>query len=197
MSTGAQQIAAGTVLFQAGDPCRGFVVLHQGSLRVTLSAPSGREVVLYRVTPGDICLQTFVCLVEGRRYSARGVAETALVADVMSADAFHAAMERDDAFRSQVFAAVARRFLDFERLVEDVALSGMEVRLARALLRLADEGGRVCATHEELATETGSARAVISRHLAALEAAGHVALQRGMVVVANRPALEKIAQGSP
>jgi CRP/FNR family transcriptional regulator len=191
-----QTIPAGTVLFRPGDPCRGFVVLHEGSLRVTLSAANGREVVLYRVTPGDICLQTFVCLVEGRRYSACGVAESPLVADILSADDFHTAMEHDEAFRHKVFSAVARRFLDFERVVEDVALSGMEVRLARALLRLADELGRVVATHEELATETGSGRAVVSRHLAVLEAAGYVAVQRGMVTLANRPALERIAQGN-
>ena len=169
-------------------------MLHEGSLRVTLSAPSGREVVLYRVTPGDLCLQTFNCLVEGRRYSARGIAETTLVADILSPEAFHAAMARDDGFRRRVFAAVARRFADFEQLVEDVALTTFGARLARALLRLAGQGSLVRATHEQLATETASARAVVSRQLAAFAAAGHVTLQRGLVTLADRPALEKIAR---
>jgi CRP/FNR family transcriptional regulator len=192
--TGAPQtIPAGTVLFRPGDPCRGFVVLHEGSLRVTLSAPSGREVVLYRVTPGDICLQTFNCLVEGRRYSAQGVAETRLIADILSPQLFMAAMASDERFRQRVFAAVARRFADFEQLVEDVALTAFEVRLARALLRLAGRGNVVSATHEQLATETGSARAVVSRQLATFAAAGHVILQRGLVTLADRAALEKIA----
>jgi CRP/FNR family transcriptional regulator len=181
------------VLFRPGDPCRGFVVLHEGSLRVTLGAPNGREVVLYRVTPGDVCLQTFSCLVEGRHYSARGVAETTLVADILSPQAFHAAMARDEQFRQRVFAAVARRFADFEQLVEDVALTAFEARLARALLRLVGRGNVVSATHEQLATETGSARAVVSRQLATFAAAGYVALQRGQVTLADRAALEKIA----
>lgn len=193
MSKTPHQIAAGTVLFRPGDSCRGFVVLHEGSLRVTLGAPNGREVVLYRVTPGDICLQTFGCLVEGRPYSARGVAETALVADVLSPQQFHDAIARDVEFRRRVFAAVARRFADFEQLVEDVALTGFEARLARALLRLAGPDGSVQATHEQLAIETGSGRAVVSRQLAAFAAAGHVRLQRGRVDLANRVALTKIA----
>lgn len=193
MSAAPQQIAAGTVLFRPGDACRGFVVLHEGSLRVTLAAPNGREVVLYRVAPGDICLQTFGCLVDGRRYSACGIAETPLVADVLSPAAFHAAMGRDEAFRRRVFAAVARRFADFEQLVEDVALTGFEARLARALLRLAGPDDSVRATHEQLATETGSGRAVVSRQLAAFAAAGHVALQRGRVMLADRAALARIA----
>jgi CRP/FNR family transcriptional regulator, anaerobic regulatory protein len=169
------------------------MVLHEGSLRVTLSAPNGREVVLYRVRPGDICLQTFKCLIEGRRYSAEAIAETPLVADVLSPEEFHEAMARDEAFRGRVFAAVARRFADFEQLVEDVALTGFEARLARALLRLAGQDRSVHATHEQLATETGSGRAVVSRQLAAFAAAGYVALQRGVVTLTDTKGLARIA----
>jgi CRP/FNR family transcriptional regulator, anaerobic regulatory protein len=169
------------------------MVLHEGSLRVTLSAPNGREVVLYRVRPGDVCLQTFKCLIEGRRYSAEAIAETALVADILSPDEFHEAMARDDGFRRRVLAAVARRFADFEQLVEDVALTGFEARLARALMRLAGDDCSVHATHEQLATETGSGRAVVSRQLAVFAAAGYVELQRGVVTLTNLKALEDIA----
>lgn len=193
VSGARQTIPVGTVLFRPGDPCPGFVVLHEGSLRVTLTAPNGREVVLYRVGPGDVCLQTFGCLVEGRRYSACGMAETPLVAELLSPEAFHDAMARDEAFRRRVFAAVARRFADFEQLVEDVALTGFEARLARALLRLAGPDNIVPATHERLATETGSGRAVVSRQLAAFAAAGHVTVQRGLVTLTDRAALARVA----
>jgi len=193
MTAVADKIPVGTVLFRPGEPCRGFIVLRGGSLRVTLSAPNGREVVLYRVTPGDVCLQTFTCLVQNRKYSALGVVETELVADVLTPAEFHAALGEDPAFRQQVFAAVARRFADFERLVEDVALTGFEARLARVLLRLAGPDATVRATHEQLAVETGSGRAVVSRQLAGFAAAGYVVLQRGLVSVADQAALESIA----
>ena len=71
----------GTVLFQPGQACPGLVLLDKGTIKVTLTAANGREVVLYRVSPGDMCLQTFSCLVEGRTYSAEGVAETDLEGD--------------------------------------------------------------------------------------------------------------------
>jgi len=193
MTAVPDKIPVGTVLFRPGEPCRGFVVVREGSLRVTLSAPNGREVVLYRVTPGDVCLQTFTCLIQDRKYSALGVVETAMTAEVLTPTQFHAAMAQDPAFRQQVFAAVARRFADFERLVEDVALTGFEARLARALLRLAGPDATVRATHEQLATETGSGRAVVSRQLAGFAAAGYVTLQRGLVTVADRAGLESIA----
>jgi CRP/FNR family transcriptional regulator len=48
-------------------------------------------------------------------------------------------MAEDPEFRADIFGSVARRFGDFEQLVEDVALIGFDARLARTLLRLRDD----------------------------------------------------------
>lgn len=53
------RVPAGTVLFRPQEPCRGFLALRSGSIKVSLTSASGREIVLYRVHPGEICLQTF------------------------------------------------------------------------------------------------------------------------------------------
>ena len=184
---------AGEVLFRPGDPCRGFVVVRRGTIRVSLTAANGREIVLYRVRPGEVCLQTFNCLIEGHPYAAEGVAETALEAEMVPAAAFREKVSGDAAFRDLVFAAVARRFADFERLVEDVALTGLEARLARALLRLASADGTLTATHDALAAEIGSARAVVSRQLAAFARRGLIARTRGRIRILAAPALKALA----
>lgn len=191
-----QNIPKGTTLFRAGDPCPGFVVLSQGTIRVTMSAANGREVVLYRVRPGDVCLQTFSCLIDGRRYSAEGVAETDLSAEIIPPAAFHQKLAEEPAFRQQVFAAIAHRFADFEQLVEDVALSGFDARLARALPRLAGEDQTVHATHEQLAAETASGRAVVTRTLSEFTRRGLVELSRGKVALLRLDALRNIAEES-
>ena len=184
---------AGDVLFRAGEPCPGFVRLTSGTIRVTLTAPNGREVVLYRVRPGEVCLQTFACMVEGRDYSAEGVAETALEGEIIPHASFRRMLSEDGAFRDEVFRAVAGRFADYEALVEDVALTGFDARLARALLRLADGAGDVAATHEALAAETASGRAFVSRRLAEFARQGLVAPHRGHVEIVDRAGLERIA----
>ncbi|MBL9012183.1 MAG: Crp/Fnr family transcriptional regulator [Alphaproteobacteria bacterium] len=184
---------AGEVLFRPGDPCRGFVVVRRGTIRVSLSAANGREIVLYRVRPGEVCLQTFNCLIEGHPYAAEGVAETALEAEMVPAAVFREKVSGDAAFRDLVFAAVARRFADFERLVEEVALTGLEARLARALLRLAAADGTLESTHDALAAEIGSARAVVSRQLAAFARRGLIARTRGRIRILAAPALRALA----
>lgn len=183
----------GHVLFRPDDACQGFVVLREGVIRVSLTAANGREIVLYRVRPGDVCLQTFSCLVEGVAYASEGVAETDIDGELIPVAEFHRRMAEDAAFRSLVLGAVASRFHAFERLVEDVALSGFEARLARALLRLRGDDGQVHATHEQLAAETGSAREVVSRQLARFARAGWVTAGRGVIAIRDVARLEDAA----
>ena len=185
---------AGTILFSPGQECPGFVRLTQGTIRVSLTAANGREVVLYRVGPGDVCLQTFACLTDGRTYSAEGIAETPIVGEIIPHAEFRSAMTGDDAFRTEVLAAVARRFGDYEQLVEDVALTGFDARLARVLLRLADDHGHLPITHDALAAETASGRAFVSRRLRELSRLGLVKTHRGRLHILDRPGLIAVSQ---
>lgn len=183
----------GDVLFHPGGACPGFLILEQGTIRVTLTAANGREVVLYRVTAGTVCLQTFSCLVSGAQYSAEGVVEADVAGELVPADLFQRRLAQDDAFRRMVFDGVAARFAEYQRLVEEVALTGFDARLARVLLRLADGAGFVGATHAALAAETASGRAFVSRRLAEMARGGAVAQEKGGVRVLDRAALERIA----
>lgn len=186
-------VPRGTALFHPGQESQGFVVVHAGTVKVLLTAENGREIILYRVRPGEICLQTFGCLVNGEAYSAEGVAETEVEIEVLPAPDFQRRVAQDEAFRQGLFTAVARRFADMERLVEEVALSSVGVRLARALLRLVDPDGTVSATHEELASEIGSAREVVSRQLGAMARDGLLVLTRGHLRIADAPAIRSLA----
>ena len=185
---------AGTILFSPGQECPGFVRLFKGTIRVTLTAANGREVVLYRVSPGDVCLQTFACLTNDLRYSAEGIAETDISGEILPHSRFRDAMASDDDFRVEVLLAVARRFADYEQLVEDVALTGFDARLARVLLRLAGDGDDIKTTHDALAAETASGRAFVSRRLGEFSRRGLVRPGRGRVILLDRSGLQRLAR---
>ena len=185
--------AAGDVLFRPNDPCRGFIAVRCGAIKVVLTSMAGREIVLYRVRPGEICLQTFSCLVQDKPYAAEGVAEDEVEAFLIPAGPFGRLMQENEAFRDAVLSSVAGRFADFEHVVETLAFTGLEARVAAVLLRLADEGGAVHATHEALAAEIGSAREAVSRQLGLFARQGLVALGRGRVDLVRRDALSRAA----
>lgn len=190
----ALRARAGDVLFRPDDPCPGFIALRSGAIKVGLTSPAGREIVLYRVHPGEICLQTFSCLVQNRTYAAEGTAEDAVEALLIPPGAFDALIREDGAFRGAVLASVATRFADFEQVVEALAFSGLETRVASGLLRLADAEGVVRATHEALAAEIGSAREAVSRQLGLFARQGLVTLARGQVAIRRRDALSRLTE---
>ncbi len=194
---GLQKFSApkGKVLFQPGQPCPGFVILSEGTIRVTLVGPSGRELVLYRVRPGDVCLQTLSCLIKDQTYSAEGVAETNLVGQIVPASEFQDRMSEDPEFRNRVMLSISARFAEYQQLIEDVALTNFDARLAKVLIRLASAEDKVAATHSELASETASGRAYVSRRLGEFARQGWVRQQEDGIALLDRRALEHLAAG--
>jgi CRP/FNR family transcriptional regulator len=164
-----------------------------GSIRVTLVSEEGREVVLYRVRPGEICLQTFACLSRGATYAAEGVVETPVDGVLIPPAQFQKLVSESGAFRSAVFEAIAARFSEFEHVVETLAFTGIESRVASALLLLAGDGHLVTATHHDIATEIGSAREVVSRQLKLLAQSGAIAMSRGHIEILDKGKLSQIS----
>ncbi|MBO6882932.1 MAG: Crp/Fnr family transcriptional regulator [Marivita sp.] len=182
----------GQTLFQPGQECPGFLDLTKGSIRMMLTGASGREVVLYRVRPGEVCLQTFSCLVDGHGYGAEGIVEADIEGNLIPAAQFRQQLEDNATFRQKVLSSVALRFAEYQQLVEDVALTGFDARLAKALLRLADDGV-VHATHAALAAETASGRAYVTRRLAVFAEKGVVEQLPDGIAIKDKRALEQIA----
>ncbi len=188
-------VPKGEVIFQRGQACPGFVVLKEGTIKVTLAGPSGREVVLYRVRPGEICLQTLSCLINGEPYGAEGVAETEISGDLVPANEFHKKFANDAEFRDRIMASVATRFAEYQRLVEEVALTSFDARLAKVLLRMAGSNDFVATTHSALAAETASGRAYVTRRLAEFARSGLVEQEDDGIALRNRARLEHLAAG--
>lgn len=185
-------VDAGTVLFRDGDSCAGYVLVLDGSVRVQKMDANGREIVLYRVEPQQTCMLTTSCLLGGTAYPAEGVAEARTQLAMLPAAAFDRAIGESAAFRRFVLSAISQRIADLMLLIEDVAFGRMDMRLARLLLRRADAGGMLAATHQGLAVELGTAREVVSRLLKDFESRGLVHLGRGEMTLLDRVSLEAL-----
>ncbi len=184
-------VPAGQRLFGRGSPCNQFVLVLSGVVRVQTVSPSGREITLYRVGPGEACVMTTACLLAGVAYAAQGVAETPCALLILSRPAFELQLAGSETFRRFVFGAFGTRLVDLMTLFEEVTFERMDVRLADYLLQSgADE---LDITHQAIATELGSAREVISRHLKEFERRGWVSLLRGRVRVRNQQAMRALA----
>ncbi len=183
----------GQTIFAPGHPAEQFLLVLDGTVRVQQSAASGREIVLYRVSSGESCILTTACLLSQDSYYAEGLTETPVTAVAVPRAAFDALMARSSQFRQFVFSNYAQRITDLLHVVEEVAFERIDKRLAQRLLERAGEGGELNTTHQDLASELGSAREVVSRHLKEFQRRGWLDLSRGRIAVVDREAIAGLA----
>lgn len=187
-----QDLATGTVLFRPGDHAAGFLVVLSGRVEVFLTGPTGREILLYAVAPGQSCIQTTLGLMGGEDYSGEAIVATPARAVLIPRGQFDRLMAEEPGFRAFVLTSFARRMADVTRLLERVAFARVEARLAATLLDLAQDG-RITATQADLAARIGSAREVVSRRLEAFQRAGWVETERGTVRLTDPAALRRLS----
>jgi CRP/FNR family transcriptional regulator len=189
-------LPSGTVAFRQGDDCANYLLVIEGSIKVMARGESGREIVLYRVRRGNSCVLTTSCLMSRGHYPAEGICETSVRALAIPAATFHQGLAESDAFRQFVFNAYGQRLAEVIALVEDLSFVHLKQRLARYLTSHSHESGTLNTTHQALATELGSAREVISRHLKDFEKHGWITQHRGQITVRDRARLEQLASQS-
>ena len=186
-------IPESTVVFRPNEPCKQYLLACEGSIKVQQMSEDGREIVLYRVQNGESCVLTTTCLLSREDYSATGITETDVKALTIPAQRFHEGLNGSAALRQFVFNHYNQRLSELIQLVRSLAFDPLENRLARSLLKLADQKQEVHRTHQSLATDLGCTREVISRRLKEFEHLGWVRLHRGHIEIANCKALETIA----
>ncbi|MFY9317054.1 MAG: Crp/Fnr family transcriptional regulator [Burkholderiales bacterium] len=180
---------AGDTLFDANQPCRGFPLVLDGSVRVTKTAPNGREILLYRVEPGQSCILSGGCLLGHSDYSASGIAETDVELLSIPPAPFNELMLQFEPFRRYVFGMYGERLSEVMELVEEVAFRQLDTRLAQLLIR---RGPVIEGTHQGLADELGSVREIVSRLLRSFEQRGWVRLERERITVLAPKALSAL-----
>lgn len=186
------QLPPDTQVFDEHSPCSAFPLLLEGSIRVSKVAPSGREIVLYRVTPGGSCIVTSSCLMSQQDYGATGETETEVTMVALPRATFDELMAHDQEFRRFVFSEFSERLASLMLLVESVAFQRLDQRLAAWIM---DNAPVIRATHQQIADELGSVREMVSRLLGQFAERGWVHLGRERVRIMDPAALQRLAEG--
>ncbi len=186
------EIAQGQEVFSSGMPCQNYLLVLQGRVDVFLLSETGREVLLYQVKPGDSCVLTTSCLLSGDRYPAHALTAENVQAFAISNQVFNRCLGQSMFFREFVFKNFSTRLSNVIGRFDEVVFAGIDARLAKTLLAQGQDAFHI--THQDLASQLGSVREVISRHLKQFEDRGWVQLSRGSILVRDRLALQKVIE---
>ena len=129
-----REVPAGAVLSGAGTDCVGLLVLRSGRLRAYVLSQDGREVTLYRLTAGEICLFSASCVLGTAQMDLTVEAEQDSTVWVFPPDVFRQIAHESAAAAGYVNSLMARRFSEVMWLVEQVMWQSMDRRLAAFLL---------------------------------------------------------------
>ena len=184
---------SGEQLYEQGFPCPFVPFIVAGVVRVFKIGESGREITLYRVRPGEVCIMSTTCSVSNKEYPAIAEAEMPTTAYVIPGKPFRELMKKYEPLQDMIMDVMSARMVEMMTVIEEVAFWRVDLRLANRLLQETEppKSNSVTTTHAQLAIELGSAREVISRILKDFERRGFVNLVRGKVEVTGRESLSE------
>ena len=189
-------VQGGTQAYVAGDACKNFLLLLSGTIRIYASGRGGREIVLYRIQPGEYCILSLVSFLHGSSFPANAVTENQVQALVMDRNVFIRAMKRSPALCDIMMMELSHRFMEVINRVQELAFEPLDLRMANLLCRRFREkhGSTIEITHSQLAQELGTTREVASRMLKDLERGSYIKLSRGRVSLHDNEAIGRMYQ---
>lgn len=180
-----------TTLFSGNATCNNFMLILEGTIRIYQTAEDGREITLYRVQAGDLCILSLNSLLKNKSFNAVATTESDVRALVISPASFKSMMNEIEPFRDYVISTLTERLCETIYLIQDTAFNHLNMRLACMLGGLFErnQGPTLKITHQELAFELGTTREVISRILKEFERQDCVRLSRGHIELSSAEGL--------
>ena len=150
-----------------GNECSGVIFVCSGSLRLSMISDDGKDITLYRLHKGDMCMLSASCVLKSITFDVFINAEEDSRCYVISGPAYAAVSERNPSIKIFSLEAAVSRFSDVMWVMQQILFMSMDKRLA---IFLTDESARtgsdtITLTHEQIARYMGSAREVVSRML--------------------------------
>ena len=201
----AARAAAGRTFFREGERAQLFYVLRCGRVKFTQVSAEGHEVILRLIGPGEP-FGGVAAFADNASYPV-----TARAVEPSEADAWDGAriielMQQFPAIAINAARMIADRLHELQRQHRELMTERVERRIARALLRLAQQAGRQVEegveidfplSREDLAQMTGTTLFTVSRTLSAWEQDGLISAGRRRVTVRKPRHLLRVAEDLP
>jgi CRP-like cAMP-binding protein len=193
--------SSGDTVFLMGSQGDSMMAVLDGNVRISVSSPAGKEIVLAIMHAGDVFGEIALLDGKGRTADAKAVSACSLAIlerrDVLAFFAQH-----PGAWLGLIQVLCQRLRFSTEKTTE-VALLDLPVRLAKALLRLVavDQAGQparpalqINLSQRELGNIVGATRESINKCLREWQRSGVVKMENNIIVIKNQATLKNLAE---
>jgi CRP/FNR family transcriptional regulator len=163
-----------------GTVCTGIIFVKTGCLRVYMLSEEGKEITLYRIFAGDVCVLSASCILESINFDVQVDAEEDSRCCILSPASFRRVSERRPEMKNFLLEKTVSRFSEVMWVMQQILFMSFDKRLAIFLLDEVAKNGTdtVKLTHEQIAKYMASAREVVSRMLKYFASEGIVETSR-------------------
>jgi len=183
----------GSILHNDDANCIGLILVNSGQLRTYMMSDEGKEITLYRLFEGDMCLLSASCILSSIQFEVIVEAEKDTNFWIIPSKTYKELMKNSLVLLNYTNELMNARFSDVMWVMQQVLFKSMDERIAGFLLDETARENTDCLhiTHEQIAHHLGTAREVITRLLKYLQEENCISLKRGSIKIENRPLLEK------
>jgi CRP-like cAMP-binding protein len=191
--------AGGDLIFAKGDPGNSMMAVLEGRIMITAPSQDGRQVVLTVMREGDVFGE--IALLDGKERTADATAMTGCELLIVPRRSLLALLERRPDLCIDLLIVLCERLRRTNEQVEDLAFLDLEARIAKVLIRLAEENGRgrsgtapvgVKISQRALGELVGGSRESVNKHLQDWKRAGIIAIEKGSIVIHDIEALAEL-----
>lgn len=195
------RLKEGSMLFKQGDAATHFYVLLQGHLKIVQISPDGEQVIVRHVRPGDIF--GIARAMQRSHFPATNIAVQESLVLAWPSDYWDELVRQSPAFAANAFQTVGQRLQDAHTRIRELSTEEVEQRVARALLRMAEQSGTPTdegieisfpVTRQDIAELTGTTLHTVSRLLSNWKNRGIVTSGRRRITVCDMNALQRLTE---
>lgn len=181
----------GQIVYNSEKECLGPLFIVSGMLRACIYSDEGKEITVYRLLEGDMCLFAASCMMRSIQFNITIIADKPTEAYLIPAKVYKKLMENSAPLANYTNDIMGDRMTNVVWLIEQILWKSFDKRLAGFLLDeiALEESNTLKITHEKIAQHLGSAREVVTRMLKYFQAEGIVKLGRGTVEIIDEDSL--------
>ncbi|MDO5558247.1 MAG: Crp/Fnr family transcriptional regulator [Oscillospiraceae bacterium] len=185
----------GTMIHSTKAECTGAIIVKTGCIRAYMMSDEGREITLYRLYPGDICMLSASCVLKSITFDVFIDAVEKSECLVINGKTLSDISQRNMFVKNFALETAVSRFSDVMWVMQQILFMSLDKRLAIFLCSESEknQSDTVRLTHEQIAKYMGSAREAVSRMLKYLSRENIVESSRAGVRITDRARLEKLA----
>ena len=184
----------GEFIHSSENECLGMLYVISGEIRTYLLSEEGKEVTLFRLYQGDICVLSTSCVIKQITFDTYITAKKKTVVLIIPSNVTALLKEKNLDIKCFLYELAIKRFSDVMWSMQQIMFKSLDKRLAEFLVseseRIGSDTLRI--THEQIAQNISSAREAASRMLKTFSEDNLVELKRGEIVIKNLAALKNI-----